>query len=269
MALAKTLLLRTALLLAAIVMFGLDANDAFAQSRNCQALANTLQQIARNGSFASLGDITDQTRAAKEAGTAAESRYVRDGCNAAAKAGQPLNAQCRAEAREVLAARADLKKISSQADTGNAVAQQREAILQEMARFNCNSRASVASQPQQRGSLFDQLFGAFEDNFGDGVSTRGDEFSGEQGYNTLRTVCVRKVDGYYWPISYSTLIDYAQNDLIDCQAQCPGMDVDLYYYANPGQEPEQMVNLEGVPYKSLPTAFDYSKTFVPTKTCNF
>ena len=267
MTLAKTLLLRTALLLAAIVMFGLDANDAFAQSRNCQALANTLQQIERNGSFAALGDITDQTRAAKEAVTAAESRYVRDGCNAAAKAGQQLNAQCRAEARDVLAARADLKRISSQADTGNAVAQQREAILQEMARFNCNSRASVASQPRQRGGLFDQLFGAFEDNFGDGVSTRGDEFTGEQGYNTIRTVCVRKVDGYYWPISYSTLIDYAQNDLIECQSQCPGMDVDLYYYANPGQEPDQMVNLQGVPYKSLPTAFAYRTSYDPSVTC--
>lgn len=267
MTLAKTLLLRTALLLAAIVMFGLDANDAFAQSRNCQALANTLLQVERNGSFAALGDITDQTRAAKEAVTAAESQYVRDGCNAAAKAGQQLNAQCRAEARAVLAARADLKKISSQADTGNAVAQQREAILQEMARFNCNSRASIASQPQQRGSLFDQLFGAFEDNFGDGVSTRGDEFTGEQGYNTIRTVCVRKVDGYYWPISYSTLIDYAQNDLIECQSQCPGMDVDLYYYANPGQEPDQMVNLQGVPYKSLPTAFAYRTSYDPSITC--
>src|SRR3569833_2257589 len=267
MTLAKTFLLRAALLIAAIVMFGLDANDAFAQSRNCQALANTLQQIERNGSFAALGDITDQTRAAQDAVTATESRYVRDGCNAAAKAGQQLNAQCRAEARDVLAARADLKKISSQADTGNAVARQREAILQEMARFNCNSRASVASQPQQRGGLFDQLFGAFEDNIGDGVSTRGDEFSGEQGYNTIRTVCVRKVDGYYWPSSYSTLIDYAQNDLIECQSQCPGMDVDLYYNANPGQEPEQMVNLEGVPYKSLPTAFAYRTSYDPSITC--
>jgi len=267
MTLAKNLLLRAALLIAAMVMFGLDANEAFAQSRNCQALANTLQQIERNGSFASLGDINDQTRQAQDAVTAAESRYVRDGCNAAAKAGQQLNSQCRAEARAVLAARADLKKISAQADTGNAVAQQREAVLQEMARFNCNSRATASSQPRQRGSLFDQLFGAFEDNFGDGVSTRGDEFSGYAGYETIRTVCVRKVDGYYWPISYSTLIDYAQNDLIDCQAQCPGMDVDLYYYDNPGQEPEQMVNLQGVPYKSLPTAFAYRTTYDPSITC--
>ncbi|MBN9305723.1 MULTISPECIES: DUF2865 domain-containing protein [unclassified Devosia] len=265
MAVAKTLLLRLALLIVALTMFGLDANAAFAQSRNCQALANTLQQIERNGGFSGLGDINDRVRAAQDAVTATESRYVRDGCNAAAKAGQQLNAQCRAEARAVLSARADLKKISSQADTGNAVSQQREAILQEMARFNCNSR--TASAPQQRGSLFDQLFGAFEDNFGDGVATRGDEFSGQQGYETIRTVCVRKVDGYYWPISYSTLIDYAQNDLLECQAQCPGMDVDLYYYDNPGQEPDQMINLQGVPYKSLPTAFAYRTSYDPNNTC--
>jgi hypothetical protein len=80
-------------------------------------------------------------------------------------------------------------------------------------------------------------------------------------------VCVRKVDGYYWPISYSTLIDYAQNDLLECQAQCPGMDVDLYYYDNPGQEPDQMINLQGVPYKSLPTAFAYRTTYDPNNTC--
>src|SRR3569833_3038745 len=148
-------------------------------------------------------------------------------------------------------------------------ARQRQAILQESARFNCDSRRPA---PQQRGGLFDQLFGSVEDTFGgseggDGVSTRGDEFSGYQGYDTIRTVCVRKVDGYYWPISYSTLIDYAQNDLIECQSQCPGMDVDLYYYATPGQEPEQMVNLEGVPYKSLPTAFAYRTSYDPSITC--
>ena len=119
-------------------------------------------------------------------------------------------------------------------------------------------QASASSAPQRRGNLFDQLFGAFEDNFNDdGVSTRGDEFSGYAGYETIRTVCVRKSDGYYWPISFSTLRDYAQNDLLECQAQCPNTDVDLYYYDNPGQEPQQMVNLEGAAYTSAPTAFAY------------
>ena len=244
MAFACKLILRGLLLMMAVVVFLLDANDAVAQSRNCQALANTLQQIERNSGFQGLSDINDRTRAAQDEVTAAESQYVRDGCNAAAKAHQTLSGQCRVEARQVLAARDNLKKVSSQADTGNAIAQQREAVLQEMARFNCGSGQSSA-QVQRRGNLFDQLFGAFEDNFGDGVSTRGDEFSGYAGYETIRTVCVRKVDGYYWPISFSTLLDYAQNDLLECQTQCPGMDVDLYYYDNPGQEPDQMVNLQG------------------------
>ncbi len=41
------------------------------------------------------------------------------------------------------------------------------------------------------------------------------------------------------------------------------MDVDLYYYRNPGQEPEQMINLYGEPYTSLPTAFAYRTAYAP------
>ena len=55
--------------------------------------------------------------------------------------------------------------------------------------------------------------------------------------------------------------------LQQCQAQCPGVDVDLYYYDNPGQEPEQMINLQGQPYKSLPTAFAYRTSYDPANTC--
>jgi hypothetical protein len=80
-------------------------------------------------------------------------------------------------------------------------------------------------------------------------------------------VCVRKVDGYYWPISYSTLEEYAPNDLTACIEQCPNMDVDLYYYENPGQEPEQMINLQGQPYMSLPTAFAYRTAYDTANSC--
>jgi hypothetical protein len=265
---ASTLLLRLAVLACAAVLIVLDTSDAFAQSQNCVALANTLRNLERSGGFDALQSINDRTRQAQQDVQQAESQYVRDGCNAAAKRGEKLNSQCRAEARQVLAARAALKQVSAQADTGNAVAQQREAILQEMARFNCNSRssASASGQERQRGSLFDQLFGNFED-YGDGTSTRGDEFGGYAGYETVRTVCVRKADGYYWPISYSTLVEYAPNDLATCQESCPGMDVDLYYYDNPGQEPEQMINLQGEPYRSLPSAFAYRTAYDPANTC--
>jgi len=43
----------------------------------------------------------------------------------------------------MLKARDAYAKISRQSETGNAVAQQREAVLQEMARFNCNECADL------------------------------------------------------------------------------------------------------------------------------
>lgn len=261
-------LLRLFALCCAVVVFALDADTAYAQSRNCQALANTLRQIERSGDFRNLGDTNDRARELELAVQKAESRYVRDGCNAAAKRGEKLSSQCRTEAREVVKARDAYAKIAQKSESGNAIAQQREAILQEMARFKCDSRSNAdVTRTERSGNLFDQLFGAFEDSFGDGVDTRGDQFSGYAGYETVRTVCVRKVDGYYWPISYSTLVDYAPNDLTQCQEQCPGMDVDLYYYDNPGQEPQQMINLQGEPYTSLPAAFAYRTAYDRANSC--
>jgi hypothetical protein len=187
---ASALLLRLALLCCATLVFTLDVSDAYAQSRNCQALANTLASIERSG--AKLGDTRAQTRELERNKQRAESEYVRDGCNAAAKRGEKLSSACRAQARVVIKAREALEAASNQADTGAAIAQQREAILQEMARFNCSSRSSGRVTEADRGNLFDQLFGGM---FDDGVNTRGDDFQGFAGYETVRTVCVRKVDG--------------------------------------------------------------------------
>ncbi len=267
---APTSLLRLLLFCCVAVLCALDATGAYAQSRNCQALANTLAQIERSGDFRNLNSVNQRTRDLEQQVQQAESRYVRDGCNAAAKRGEKLSSQCRAEARDVLRAREAFAAASNAASTGNAIAQQREAVLQEMARFNCSSRSSATVRETRRGNLFEQLFGgAFgsSDEESDGISTRGDEFQGFYGYETVRTVCVRKVDGYYWPVSYSTLPEYAPNDLTQCLEQCPGQDVDLYYYDNPGQEPAQMINLSGQRYADLPSAFAYRTTYDPANSC--
>ena len=258
---AVSIVLRLALLVCATMVFALDVETAYAQSRNCQALANTLASIERNGDF--RGSSRSELRRLEREVQQAESSYVRDGCNAAAKRGERLSSACRAQARTVVRTREALEQASGQAETADAIGQQREAILQEMARFNCNSRSNARVNESDRGNLFDQLFGGF-----DGVDTRGDAFAGYSGYNTVRTVCVRKVDGYFWPISYSTLPEYAQNDLQQCIEQCPGMDVDLYYYSNPGQEPAQMVNLYGEPYMNLPTAFAYRSAYDTANSCH-
>lgn len=260
---ASTLLLRLLALGCALVVFALDANSAFAQSQQCASLQSTLNALDRSAGGNADG-ASAYVQQAKRDVQQAESQYIRSGCNALAKAKQPQPPECKVQWNQILQARAELDNANN---LGN-IADQRQQVLEDMARFNCNDSSSARfNQQSGRGNLFQQIFGNFEDNFGDGTSTRGDQFSGEAGYHTVRTVCVRKEDGYYWPISFSTLLDYAQNDLTACQEQCPGLDVDLYYYDNPGQDPDQMVNLEGQPYKSLPTAFAYRTKIDPDVTC--
>lgn len=90
---------------------------------------------------------------------------------------------------------------------------------------------------------------------------------GYQGYRTVRTVCVRLSDGYFWPISYSTLPDYVGNDMGQCKAMCPNEQVEIYYYDNPGQEPEQMRNMFNQAYTDLPTAFKYRNAIDMSASC--
>lgn len=243
----------------------LDVTTAYAQADSCARLQGMLAQLDRNSDF--QNSQGNQLKQLQRAVQKAESSYVRQGCNDDAKAGRQLNAECRQIARAVLGAREDLKQMSQSVDTGEAVAQQREALLQEMSRFDCDGRSRVTITNGDRGNLFERLFGGFTDTFDGEGGVRGEEFNPYGDYHTVRTLCVRKTDGFYWPISYSTLVDYVANDAEQCRAMCPGLDVDLYYYDNPGQEPAQMINEWGEPYSNLPTAFKFRTEFDTTSKC--
>ena len=255
------------LLLLAALMLTLDVQTVYAQSTQCRQLENALRQFDRNGDFRRMQGNSSAARQLQREVQAAESQYIRDGCNDDAKAGRTLSPHCQQVARVVLRLRAEYAEVAQSVDTANAVAQQREAILQEMARFRCDAGSS-ANFNNERQSIFDRVFGTTsEDDFTDGDFIDGGDYWGYQGYQTVRTVCVRLSDGYFWPISYSTLPDYLGNDAQQCQAMCPNTQVELYYYDNPGQEPEQMRNLAGVPYTSLPNAFAYRTAFDKTASC--
>jgi hypothetical protein len=86
-------------------------------------------------------------------------------------------------------------------------------------------------------------------------------------YGTYRTLCVRTCDGYYFPISFSTSGDRVAEDANTCQAMCPGTEAKLFYHANPGGGPENMMALDGQAYTSLPTAFQYRTSVDPACTC--
>ncbi len=248
--------------------FLVDVSTAYAQAASCRQLQSTLRTLDRNGDFRDSNDNRDDVRRLERDVQRSESSYVRDGCNDDAKAGRRLSTECRALARKITQGRKDLENLSRSVATGNAVAEQREAILQEMARFDCDGGSSARVERQDRGNIFEQLFGGvFDDGFDGEGGVRGEEFNPYGNYNTVRTLCVRKTDGFFWPISYSTLVDYVPNDAEQCRAQCPSLDVDLYYYDNPGQEPEQMVNQFGEPYASLPTAFKFRTDFDTASKC--
>lgn len=64
-------------------------------------------------------------------------------------------------------------------------------------------------------------------------------------------MCVRLCDGYYWPVSFATLKESFGRDEQTCLGSCSSSTA-LYYYHNPGGHVEDMVSLQGMPYKSLP-----------------
>jgi hypothetical protein len=265
-----------ALLGAALIGYGIDVSAAHAQSASCQRLQSTLETLDRNSSFRDVRSNTRDARSLRQQVQRDESRYIRGGCNDDAKAGRSLSRECRSLARDITEGRRAYEELVASVETGNAVAQQREALLQEIARFGCNSRVRVVREGgsvedrltgRDRGNIFDQLFDSLNDAFDGGGGYRDEGWDPWGDYHTVRTLCVRKTDGFYWPISYSTLTDYVPNDADQCRSMCPGLDVDLYYYDNPGQEPEQMINMYGEPYTALPNAFKFRTEFDKSASC--
>ena len=245
-----------------------DIDTAYAQSRSCSQLGSTLNSLNKNREFRSLEKNTLQARELSGELQDLESLFVRGGCQKELAAGKRLSRQCRTVARRITQGRSKYNKLAASVETGQAVAQQRELAFQQILRFGCgtgsssSARVTITTRNNEGGmqNLFDRLFG----NEGD---IRYDGFYGFGNMSTLRTVCVRTCDGYYWPVSFSTVDEFLGEDSARCQSQCPGAEVNLYYYRNPGEDPDDMVNLSGRAYKSLPTAFAYRKQFDRSCSC--
>jgi hypothetical protein len=78
---------------------------------------------------------------------------------------------------------------------------------------------------------------------------------------------VRTCDGFFFPISFSTVPSKFQDDERTCQQMCPATEVGLYTHRNPGEDVSQAVSLSGTPYKQLANAFRYRQEFNPSCSC--
>ena len=232
-------------------------SESYAQSQSCTALSRKIKSYERNSNFR---EGKANNAAAKQALSEVkkwESQYVRSGCQKAQKAGKKLNSTCRSIARKILKERKNYSNAVARVKKGSQVAAAREAALQQYARFGCSSRTkstSTRSQEPERKTLFERLFGGGDESISD-----GDFYDFNR--TTYRTVCARTCDGYYWPVSFSTIKDNVYQDAGVCEAQSATGDYRLYYYENQGGSPETMIDLNGQSYAQTPTAFRFRREY--------
>ena len=134
-------------------------------------------------------------------------------------------------------------------------------VYRELARNNCGPE--YAREVQRRG-LNNPFSSLWQDE--DAGPGRGNEF-GALPFATYRTVCVRLCDGYFFPVSFSTLKNHFDRDIDACQSKCAAP-AELYYYQNPGGTIEQAISVRNQsPYTSLKSAFRYRKELVSGCSC--
>jgi hypothetical protein len=134
---------------------------------------------------------------------------------------------------------------------------QRRGILASLGQNDCGPQYRQYANAGP-GGFFDALFG------GGGFSTAAPDapLAG-----TYRTLCVRTCDGYYFPVSYSTVPGRFAEDEQACHRMCPATDVALYTHRNPGEDVGRAVSTSGRSYSELPTAFSYRKQYNAACTC--
>src|SRR5712692_7181877 len=174
--------------------------------------------------------------------------------------GQP--AQCGPINNQIQQVRANLDRLIGELQRvqGNSADReaQRRSILVALGQSDCGPQYRQYATAAPGGGFFENLFGGVRPP----ASGPDAPLSG-----TYRTVCVRTCDGYYFPISYSTVPSKFAEDERLCQRLCPASEAVLYSHRNPGEDVTQSVSIGGQPYSALPNALSYRKQFNPACSC--
>jgi hypothetical protein len=171
--------------------------------------------------------------------------------------GQP--AQCGPLNNQIQQVRTNLDRFLSEIQRlqGNSGERegQRRGVLVALGQSDCG--------PQYRqyanggpGGFLESLFGGVSSALSSGPPS-----------GTYRTLCVRTCDGYYFPISYSTVPGKFADDENLCRRLCPATEVALFSHRNPGEDVARAVSASGKIYTELPNAFSYRKQFNAACSC--
>jgi hypothetical protein len=175
---------------------------------------------------------------------------------------------CIALDRDIEQARRDQARLSEEREALTNSAQRRvrrDDLVAELARQGCGATYEREYAARRRTN---SLFSFWEDD--DSGFDRGYQNSQPDQsalpFASYRTMCVRLCDGYYFPISFSTIGSRFSEDEAKCQDQCAAP-ARLFIYRNPGEDVEQMVGLDGRPYNDLQNAWRHRKQYVKGCSC--
>lgn len=271
-----------------MLMSFVSVNDADAQTRTqiCRSLNAQLASLSRGES---AGGNSAQYRKYDNAARSQQSQITKT--KRIAKRGRctglgifnSKSAQCKRIISSLKKMEANLRNLKNerakhaprQAGSSN----KRNNILRQIKKNRCQAngntqQANVDVTKTKRKTLLEQVFGVKtykengqRDNNSQSNQNVNPTFSG---LNTYRTLCVRKTDGYYFPISFSTVKDRFDKDQATCQSMCPGTNVELYHHKMPSEDSEDMVSyLTGKEYAKEPFAFAYRKSVDLDQKCRF
>ncbi len=242
-----------------------------AQDSVCTGLEAELAALEQGPSADSQSNFRQyDTAVARQRGELdrASAEAQRSGCTGGFLIFQPKpSPKCAPLMATIARMKANLQKLTATRDQYNADpydrSRRRSDVLSALAANRCGPNYAAGPQPEpQPGNFLEMLFGnARQRGVTDGYYAPGGQFG------TYRTLCVRKCDGYYFPVSFSTVPSRFANDEQTCQSMCPAAEVALYIYRNPGQDTSQMVSLAGEPYTALSTAFRYRQQYDAACTC--
>lgn len=168
--------------------------------------------------------------------------------------------QCKDLSRQVEKSKRRLSELDARRQDilGSSGYSYQDDIINELARNNCGANYVDMARRRNGG-------GMWEDEESSGGSTWSPRAT--NGAQTYRTVCVRLCDGYYFPVSFSTLPSHFPQDADACSSRCAAP-AELYYYPNPGGTIEQAVALRSQEaYSKLKFAFRYRKEVVNGCSC--
>ncbi len=168
--------------------------------------------------------------------------------------------KCQKLGRKIEEARTQLQNLQNQKHraTSNDTRDE-DHLISILAREGCG--AQYEREDRKRNS-FTSIFGGRSDD---------EDRNKQSGANilpfaTYRTMCIRTCDGFYFPVSFSTLPSRFPIDAAQCLSKCAAP-AELYVYKNPGETAEQMISLNGQLYSEAPYAFRYRKEYVKGCSC--